>query len=215
MVECLRLDLQFFSGEKTEKATPKKREDTRKKGQVAKSQEVNTAILLFFMFITFTAIGPFWKERFTTLYRYVFTEYITWDLTPDHFHLIFIELILYMAVTIAPVLLVSIVASIASNIIQFGFLYTTEPLQFKLDRLNPISGAKRIFSVRAIVELVKSLLKIAVVGAVTFFILWNSKDDIIMQAQTDLDETLSFFGSTTTKMGLYASIALLVLATFD
>ncbi|WP_440895323.1 flagellar biosynthesis protein FlhB [Amphibacillus sp. Q70] len=211
----LTLDLQFFSGEKTEKATPKKREDTRKKGQVAKSQDVNTAILLFFMFITFIAIGPFWQERFTNLYTHVFTEYVTWNLTPDQIHLIFLDIIFYIAVTVAPVMGVAIVAGIASNLLQIGFLFTSEPLQMKLDKLNPISGAKRIFSVRAIVELIKSLLKISIVGAVTFSVLWGSKDDIMMQAQSDLDSSLSFFGSTTTRMGLSAAIALLVLGVLD
>lgn len=214
-MEWLTLDLQFFAGEKTEKATPKKREDTRKKGQVAKSQDINTAILLFFMFITFIAVGPFWQERFTSLYTHVFTEYVTWNLTPDQIHLIFLDIIFYIAVTIAPVMGVAIIAGLASNLMQIGFLFTSEPLQMKLEKLNPISGAKRIFSVRAIVELIKSLLKITIVGAVTFSVLWESKDDIMMQAQSDLGSALSFFGSTTTRMGLSAAIALLVLGVLD
>lgn len=214
-MEQLRLDLQFFSGEKTEKATPKKREDTRKKGEVARSQEINTAILLFFMFVAFSAIGPFWKERFTNLFSRMFNEYINWDLTADHFHIILVELIIYILITIAPIFLVAIISGLGSNLIQFGFLFTSEPLQFKLERLNPISGAKRIFSVRAIVELVKSLLKLTIIGAVTFFVLWNRKDAIIMQSETNLDNALTFFGSTMTQMGLYASLALLVLATLD
>lgn len=214
-MEWLSLDLQFFSGEKTEKATPKKREDTREKGQVAKSQDVNTAILLFFMFITFIAIGPFWKERFTGLYTRVFTEYLNWTVTIDQLHLIFIDIIVYMAITIAPVIGVAIVAGIVSNLLQIGFLFTAEPLQMKLDKLNPLEGAKRIFSIRAIVELIKSILKISVVGAVTFSILWGSKDEIFMQSQAGLDSALAFFGSTTTRMGLSAAIALLILGVFD
>lgn len=214
-MEWLSLDLQFFAGEKTEKATPKKREDTREKGQVAKSQDVNTAILLFFMFMTFSVLGPFWKERFTGLYTYVFTEFITWEITPDQIHIIFIELVYYMAITIAPVLGVAVIAGVASNLIQFGFLFTTEPLQFKLDKLNPIEGAKRIFSARALVELLKSVLKITVVGAVTFSVLWGSKDEVFMLAQSNVERALSFFGSTTIRMGFSAAIALLVLAVLD
>jgi len=215
VVERLSLDLQFFAGEKTEKATPKKREDTRKKGQVAKSQDVNTAILLFFMFLAFSALGPFWKERFTGLYTYVFTEFITWDITIDQIQIIFVEVLIYMAITIAPVMGIAIIAGVASNLLQIGFLFTTESLQLKLDRLNPIEGAKRIFSVRALVELLKSILKITVVGAVTFSILWGSKDEIFMLSQTNLDRALSFFGSTTVEMGFAAAIALLVLAVLD
>lgn len=215
MMEWLKLDLQFFSGEKTEKATPKKREEAREKGQVAKSQDLNTAILLFFMFISFIAIGPFWKERFTGLYIRVFTEFINWTVTPDQIHLIFIDILIYVGITIAPVLGVAIIAGIVSNLMQIGFLNTTEPLQMKLDKLNPIQGAKRIFSIRAIIELIKSILKITVVGAVTFSILWGSKDEIFMQSQGSLESALSFFSSTTVRMGLSAAIALLILGVFD
>ncbi|SDB88817.1 flagellar biosynthetic protein FlhB [Pelagirhabdus alkalitolerans] len=214
-MELLHLDLQFFSGEKTEKATPKKRQDTRQKGQVAKSQEINTAILLFFMFIAFMVIGSFWHERFTGLYEHVFTEYVLWDLTPDTLHTIFVEVIGYMALTIAPAMGVAIVAGLASNLMQVGFLFTTEPLQFKLDKINPISGAKRVFSARAIVELLKSILKITVIGTVTFSIIWMNRGDMLMLANGNIDGALSFFSSTAISMGIYASLALLFLAALD
>lgn len=67
MTTRLRLDLQFFAGEKTEKATPKKRRDSRKKGQVAKSTDVNTAISFLLIFLSFFFIGPFMKERIIAL----------------------------------------------------------------------------------------------------------------------------------------------------
>ncbi|SEN58246.1 flagellar biosynthetic protein FlhB [Amphibacillus marinus] len=211
----LQLDLQFFSGEKTEKATPKKREDTRKKGQVAKSQDLNTAILLFLMFLTFIAIGPFWKERMTNLFSRTFSEFIFTNVTQGSIHLVFIEVVNYMAITIAPVLVVAVIAGISATFLQIGFLFTTEPLQFKLDKLNPISGAKKIFSIRAIVELVKSLLKIAIIGTVTFSVLWLNKDEMMMLAQGNIDSALSFFGRTATQMGIYASIAILILGILD
>lgn len=211
----LRLDLQFFSGEKTEKATPKKREDTRKKGQVAKSQDVNTAILLFFIFMLFLVIGPFWQDRMTNLYTKTFTEYIVWDLTPDHFQIIFSEVLLYIAITIAPVMGIAIIAGLAANFMQIGFLFTTEPLQMKLDKIDPIQGAKRIFSARALVELVKSLMKISVIGTITFSILWLNKDEMMMLAGKNIDGALAFFSNTAILMGAFASIALLIVSIID
>src|SRR5690625_5483996 len=132
------------------------------------------------MFLAFSALGPFWKERFTGLYTFIFTEFITWDITIDHIQIIFVEVLIYMAITIAPVMGIAIIAGVASNLLQIGFLFTTEPLQLKLDRLNPIEGAKRIFSVRALVELLYSILKITVVEVVTFSILCVIKDVIFM-----------------------------------
>lgn len=211
----LQLDLQFFSGEKTEKATPKKREDTRKKGQVAKSQDINTAIALFFIFLTFMLLGSYWKIRLTNLLSKVFSEYTQWTLTFDSIQLIFVEVLSYVAITMAPVLGVAMIAGIASNLMQIGFLFTTEPLNFKLDKINPISGFKRLFSPRAIVELVKSLLKISFVATVTFTVVWMRKDEVFMLAFKDLNTALAFFGNTTVFIGIAGAISLFIIGVLD
>ena len=72
----LRLDLQFFAGEKTEKATPKKRQDSRKKGQVLKSQDVTSAILLLSVFLFLFFAAGFMRDRFFVFFHQAFTEYI-------------------------------------------------------------------------------------------------------------------------------------------
>ncbi|WP_138414806.1 flagellar biosynthesis protein FlhB [Aquibacillus sediminis] len=211
----LQLDLQFFAGEKTEKATPKKRQDSRKKGQVAKSQDVNTAILLFFVFILFIVIGGYLKDNFTAIYQKFFTEYINWDVTEDSVHQVFVENTFAVAKVVAPIMAIAIVAGLASNFLQIGFLFTTEPLKMKLNKIDPIQGAKRIFSARALVELVKSLLKIAVVGTITFSILWMRKDQMFMLGGKDINGSLAFFGETTILMGIASAIALLIISVID
>ncbi|GGM21479.1 flagellar biosynthetic protein FlhB [Paraliobacillus quinghaiensis] len=211
----LKLDLQFFAGEKTEKATPKKRQDTRKKGQVAKSQDINTAILLFLVFILFTVIGAFWKEMFTGLYMKSFTKFIEWEVTNESVHNMFVEVSIYMAQALAPVMAIAIVAGLASNFMQIGFLFTTEPLQMKLNKIDPIQGAKRVFSARALVELVKSLLKISMIGTITFTILWINKDEMMMLAGKDVEVALAFFANVTILMGIFSAIGLLVVSVID
>ena len=215
MMSYLQLDLQFFSGEKTEKATPKKREDTRKKGQVAKSQDINTAVALFLIFLTFMLLGSFWKMRLTNLLTKVFSEYTQWTLTFDSIQLIIVEVLGYVGLTIAPVLGVAMISGVASNLAQIGFLFTTEPLTFKLDKINPISGFKRLFSPRALVELVKSLLKISFVAAVTFTVVWMRKDEVFMLAFKDLDTALAFFGETTIFIGIAGAISLFIIGVLD
>ncbi|WP_093212296.1 flagellar biosynthesis protein FlhB [Sediminibacillus albus] len=211
----LRLDLQFFAGEKTEKATPKKRQDSRKKGQVAKSQDVNTAILLFFVFLLFIVLGGYLKNIMTGMYQHSFTEYINWDVTEHTTHQVFVETTIEMSKAVAPIMGIALVAGLASNFMQIGFLFTGEPLKPKLSKLNPIQGAKRIFSARALVELVKSLLKIVFIGSITFAILWMRKDEMMQLAGKDVNSSLAFFGDTTITMGIAASIALLVLSVID
>jgi flagellar biosynthesis protein FlhB len=211
----LKLDLQYFAGEKTEKATPKRRNDERKKGRVAKSQDVNTAFLLLFVFILMAVFAGLMKDNMLALFQHTFTEYLNWELTETSVFQIFTESIIQFAKIVGPVMLIAIIAGVASNLMQIGFLITTEPLKFDLKKIDPIQGAKRIFSIRALVELLKSLLKIVIIGTVTFFVIWMYKDEMMMVAFKNVESALSFFGRVTLIMGIAATIALLLLAVFD
>ena len=71
-MKLLSIDLQYFAGEKTEKATPKKRQDTRKKGQVAKSQDVNTAFVLLTVFAVLSFFGKYIKNIVTSIFIFSF-----------------------------------------------------------------------------------------------------------------------------------------------
>ena len=78
-----------------------------------------------------------------------------------------------MASLLAPIMLVALVAGVAANYFQVGFLFSTETIQFKLEKIDPIKGFKRIFSLRSVVEFLKSILKISIVGIITFLVIWN------------------------------------------
>ncbi|WP_102335909.1 flagellar biosynthesis protein FlhB [Salimicrobium jeotgali] len=212
----LKLDLQYFAAdEKTEKATPKKKQDSRKKGQVVKSQDVNTGFLLLLTFSTLYLIGPMLKDTLLTMYEQSFTEYIHLDITEQTVSHVLNKMALEISKVLAPIMGIAIVAGLTSNLIQVGVMFTAEPLKVDPKKLNPIQGFKRIFSARALVELVKSLLKITVIGVITFSVIWANKNDMIMSAQKSLDAALSFFGNTTMIMGLASALALLLLSVID
>jgi len=211
----LQLDLQFFAGEKTEKATPKKREDERKKGRLAKSQDVNTALLLLFSFIILAAFGSFMGNQMMGMYKDTFTNFIHWEVTSDSVRRVFLDVLMTFFYIIGPIMLVSLIISIVANLLQVGFLFTTEPLKFDLKKLDPIKGAKRIFSIRALVELLKSFLKISLIGTITFTVIWFFKDEILMLAFKTPETAVAFFGQVTIVMGVAATIALMFLAVLD
>ena len=211
----LKLNLQFFAGEKTEKATPKKRQDSRKKGQVAKSQDINTTFLLFFCFLFLFIFGGNMRSSLETLFKTSFTEYIKWDLTENNLHLIFVEGTMEMAKIIGPIMGIAVIAGLAANFTQIGFLFTVEPLKMDLKKLDPIQGAKKIFSIRALVELLKSLFKITLIGGITFWIIWMYKDNMMMLSFKTVESALAFFGKSTIIMGFAATLALLAIAVFD
>lgn len=168
-------DLQLFAdGEKTEEPTAKKRSDARNKGQVARSQELNAAFVLL---IGFFSLRVLWEYIFEEIFQY--TTYIYTHLMQnvdvETVRQIFLSIVLLFAKTALPVMCSILLIGLVINFYQVGLLFTTEQLGFKLDKLNPINGFGRIFSKRSLVELVKSLFKIAIIG---FFLYDYLKDEI-------------------------------------
>ncbi|PKR78636.1 flagellar biosynthesis protein FlhB [Halalkalibacillus sediminis] len=216
-MDLLRLDLQFFNQgqEKTERATPKKREDSRKKGQVAKSQDIVTALMLFFVFIFLMVFGSFMGETLTGIYTYSFTEFIHWDLTAFNVERVLFEMTIEAVKIVAPIMAVALLAAFAATYMQIGFLFTGEPLKFDLKKIDPIKGFKRIFSARALVEFLKSLFKIIAIGAVCFGLIWWNKDEMMMLSMKNLSSSVAFFGQLTILMGISTSLILMFLAIPD
>ncbi|UOQ43040.1 flagellar biosynthesis protein FlhB [Halobacillus salinarum] len=212
----LKLNLQYFAAdEKTEKATPKKRQDTRKKGQVPKSQDVNTGFLLLMVFGLLFLMGGSLKGTLTGMFEHTFQEYISWEVTENQVYDVFVESLLEISKVVVPIMGIAIVAGVTSNLLQVGVMFTGEPLKMDLKKIDPIQGAKKIFSARALVELVKSLLKITVVGTITFSIIWMNKETMMEVSQMSIDGALAFFGRTTILMGLASALALLLLSVLD
>ncbi|MCY8934797.1 flagellar biosynthesis protein FlhB [Bacillus atrophaeus] len=211
----LRLDLQFFAGEKTEKATPKKRQDTRKKGQVAKSADVNTAVSLLVVFLSFIAIGPYMRDRLLSFLETFYSESLTMKLSMSNVHTLFIDLLKDTGIILAPIMLVALIAGVISNYMQVGILFSAEVIKPDLKKLSPLKGLKRIYSMRAIVELLKSILKIAVVGFAAFLVLWTHYGEILRLPLLTPEEVLSFVSKLTLWMGLSGAGALMVLAGLD
>lgn len=166
-----KLNLQLFAdAEKTEKATPKKRREAREEGQVIHSKEVNTAFILL---ATVLSLKIFGKSMIIYIIKYMDSLFSNFNnlnslFTENNLKIGFLRLLTVFIVTILPILLISFIVSLLVNYLQVGFLFTTKPLKPKLNRLSPIEGFKRIFSKRSIVELIKSVLKIFMIGYVAY-----------------------------------------------
>lgn len=211
----LPVDLQFFAQEKTEKATPKKRQESRKKGQVAKSTDINTAIILLLVFIMMWLVGSFLGKRIMAFLRYMYQDFLLFQLTADNVQSLFLEVTTQAVLIVVPLMLIAMLAAIFSNYLQVGFLFAPEAIKMKLSKLDPIKGFKRIYSIRAIVELLKSLLKIALIGLVTFTILWINMEQVLQLSLIPVADSLSFIASLTVTMGIAVSILLIFLAVLD
>ncbi len=167
-----RWNLQFFAGEeKTEDATPRKLQQARKKGQVARSNELSTVVTLLTGFMALKAGGSYVLEKLYSFFKYSFSS--------DRLHTVLDEVSLsqiinHTLLTIVsifiPVGLAILVVGFLVNYLQTGGVFTLEPLKVKLDRINPLQGLKRMFSAQKLVDLFKAVFKIVGVG----LIVWNT-----------------------------------------
>lgn len=216
MKTLLTMDLQWFSEEKTEKATPKKRLDSRKKGQVPKSQDVNTAFMLFTAFLLFWLFaGPKLFSELQSMMSDLFLRFMNLPVTAENSTALFQQLTWRMGLAVLPIMALTVLAGAFASFVQVGSLLTTEPLKFKLEKLDPIKGAKRIFSARALVELAKSILKITLVGATVTAVIYLNLDSVLLLSQKSITVGAATIGELTVLMGLAAAVLLLLLAIPD
>ena len=207
-------DLQRFDGEKTEEPTTKKREDARKKGQVARSQELNTAFVLL---IGFLILRVLWEYIYGNIAGYTIYLYshLSQSMSTEGISELFIGIMILLAKTVLPVMFAILIVGLAINCFQVGLVVSTEKLEPKLENLNPINGFGRIFSKRSLVELVKSLFKIIVIG---YFLYQYLKDQIPLLPQFiffDLPQSLATVAQIIFTMAFQVVGVIMVMAIAD
>ncbi|EKU70673.1 flagellar biosynthetic protein FlhB [Selenomonas sp. F0473] len=208
-------DLQRFAGgEKTEEPTAKKRADARKKGQVGRSQELNTAFVLL---VGFFSLKLLWDSIYLSIATY--TTYVFGNLNQtvdtENITRIFIGIMTLLAQTALPIMLFIMLIGLAINFFQVGLTFNTESIEFKLDKLNPINGFGRIFSKRSLVELVKSFFKILVIG---FFLYRFIHEQILAMPQFmffDLTTSLALVADLIFKMAFIVIGVIMIMAICD
>lgn len=211
----LKLDLQWFAGEKTEPATAKKRQDARKKGQVAKSMDLPAAFILLFSFLSFLMFGGYMKEKMIKIFHNVYENQLTMDITAANVQVLFVDLVKQGLIILAPIFILVVLVAFIGNYAQIGFMFIGEPLMMKFNKINPIEGFKRIFSLRTVMDFLKSTLKMLIIGYVVYTTLMGEKAKLLGLGHAPLESTFSFIASLTLKLGIKIGAILIVLAIFD
>ena len=203
------------SGEKTEKATPKRKREAREKGQIFKSVEVNTALTLLVMFGVLSIFGQTIVENIKNLLRYFFSMN-----PPEQFDVAAIMKMFGDAVSMffgimAPILIAAFAAGLVTNLVQVGFIFSTKALAPKFDRINPLSGIKRIFSTRTLLDLVKAIIKIAILGWVAYNDFQAHMDDFKGLMGQDVPVAVADFVDIIISTAFDLAIAFAIFAPFD
>ena len=212
------IDLQLFADdEKTEKATPRKRQQARKKGQVFQSREINSAVLLLAMFFTIKFSSPYIYNEIKMYFINIFTNYVKVEdiFEINTFMKFSTDTIMVFLKIMAPILIVSLLAGLISGYAQVGFLFTLETMRIKFDKLNPINGFKRMFSKQSLVELLKSIIKIGASIYVAYVYLKGEINNVINIMDMDILNIYIYIGNLALNVSIAITLVLIILAVFD
>ncbi|MCM1044542.1 MAG: flagellar biosynthesis protein FlhB [Candidatus Gastranaerophilales bacterium] len=221
----LKYNLQFFAdgpgGEKTEEATSKKLSDARSEGQVAKSREIANGLCLLAVFLVLRMWVGRMGIQFLNIFSLVYDR-IPEALTFQNGHMSELDMwvlfrwMLMEAITImGPLLLIGFLIAFLSNIVQVGWKPTGKPMHPKFSKLNPISGFKKMFSVNSLVELVKSIAKLALIAYICYTYLRDKWPILFDFYDVSLMQALQIISQTVTDLGIRIAMFYMILAFVD
>lgn len=192
--------------DKTEQATPKKIEEAKEKGNVAKSQDLNSVALLFAGIFGISYSAQKILEAFTDMAMTIYSNSSNIQLSTDTVSFYvgkFIEVFVYI---IGPIMLALGIAALVINYVQIGFIFAKKALIPKFEKINPAKGIKNLFSTTKLVDLAKGIVKIALVSYVGLYVIREHLEEFPLLAFGSVATTMSYLGDIlfelTTKIGL-------------
>ena len=201
--------------ERTEQATPKRLQEMREKGQVAKSREVPSVAILVASLLIFYFLGSAMIRDFMDLMKWSFANSAHFEIQSGNLNWLLLELLRRGLKIVAPLFLALVAVGLLSNLLQVGFLFSTQAIAPKFSKLDPLKGFARMFSKQALVELIKSIFKVIIVGCVTYFTVKGELEQIIPLMDKEIWSVMSYIGSVCFKILLRTSWVLIVLAIID
>jgi flagellar biosynthetic protein FlhB len=202
-------------GEKSQEPTPHRRQQAREQGQVAKSQDLGSAVLLLLGLVCLMVLGGGLVDFLGEYCRRQLGGDAWLSADPDFTVTEWNQTLFALGRTVLPIFAVLLLAAVGVNVLQIGFLFLPEKLMPDLTRLDPIKGIRRLFSLSNVVRLAFGIFKILVIAAVAFVSLYQQRDTILGLSRMAVPEIAQYLVQillwTSAKIGL----ALLVLALLD
>ncbi|MEN6349769.1 MAG: flagellar biosynthesis protein FlhB [Syntrophomonas sp.] len=212
-------DLQLLAegdtGEKTEKATPRRREEARKKGQVFKSADLSSAVILVAGSMAMIFSFPYIVSQIKGFTQLYLLHRGTQSLTQAYTYYMFLEAMQLMGRVCLPVLGTTFITALLVSYLQVGFIFSTESLTPDLNRLNPVEGFKRVFSRRALAELLKSLAKVFITGYVVYTIIKDNYAVFPRFIDMELGASMVVLGDIVFEIALKVGIVYVIIGIVD
>jgi flagellar biosynthetic protein FlhB len=200
---------------KTEPATPKRRQKARDEGQVARSIELTNSAIFLAIVINAIFFSQYLYRHLFDIFRWGFGDLLNTHITQQNIYSLIIFVMEQFLLTILPWLGVILFVGLAINIYQVGWKVTTKPLAPKLSKLNPLNGVKRLFSMQALLNLLKSVAKVVVVGLVLYYALKDETNNLINLMDQSVGSILLYISKISYKIILKILFILVPIGILD
>lgn len=201
--------------EKTEQPTPKKRQELKEKGEVAKSKELPSMAVLLAALITLSLFGSFMYNHIQIIMKGAFSFPGIHNFNVPEFLKFAQNIIGRFIVLLSPLFAAIFITAILSNIMQIGFIMSGESIIPKLSKIDPVKGFGRLFSKQSLMELFKSLLKLTIVGGVAFLTVKGEMKNFALLGDMELNSIFVYIFKIFFKIFVRCSLAMIVLVIID
>jgi flagellar biosynthetic protein FlhB len=201
--------------EKTEKATPKKREKARQEGQVAKSAEIPSVLIMLVGIGVLYFSGQFSYHQLVSAMQANLIFDLAPELTTDASIRLLADVLWYFFLAVIPLMGGVFLIAVASNICQVGFHWSSKAIQPKLSKLSLAKGMTRIFSPKSIVQLVKAFLKLAIIGIVSFIVIKSEIPGMLTLYDTSASFIFSYILKVSFNIFMWVTVVMVVVAILD
>ncbi|WP_291635452.1 fused FliR family export protein/FlhB family type III secretion system protein [Clostridium sp.] len=203
------------SGEKTEDATPKKKSDSKKKGQVAKSKELSSTITLITITLLMIMLGSYVLDSLKRTVSVFLSNYLILSVNEYTFKNVLLLSLMRIGLVIFPLMVPIMIMGVVASLMQSGFILTNEPLKPDFKKLNPISGFKKIFSTRSLVDLLRNLAIVSTIVLVAYDFVKNNYLQIMNYGSLKIEAILIVFGKLVIDIFFKIAIIMLIISIID
>ena len=201
--------------QKTEQPTPKRLREAREKGNVAKSREFGTVFILISSLIIFYFYGKQFLRHLLELMQWLFLSCGELTIQDTNMTTLIYQIEAKLVHILAPIILFLGISAILANYCQVGFIFSGESLKPELNKINPIEGFKKLFSLKSLVELIKSVFKVVVIGFIAYVTVKGEFANIPLLTAMTPGNILLYISKITFKIIFRSSLALLIMSILD
>ncbi len=201
--------------ERTEQATPKRRQEAREKGQVPKSRELASVAVLMSGLLTLFWGSAYFYGHTANIMRFYLGQALGMEITKGNVNGLALLVLKQLSITLAPLMLVLTLVAIISNYLQVGTVFSWEAIAPKMSKISPLSGLKRLFSAQAFAEFVKSLLKLVIVTWIAYVTVKGEMNNLVPLLDQSPEQIFTYLGRVSFLIFWRTCLVMVFLAILD